>query len=252
MVGNVYLAYKVRCLLGLRVTRETWKLINLTRQLEILAQGIPSALNMLTVAVGVFVINLFIYRFGNDASTAGYGAAMRLEQLALMPALGLNAATLTLTGQNYGAGRLDRVRETFFTALKIGLAIMTVGMVLIYPFAPFFIGLFNDDPRVIAEGTRYLRIEFIAFNAYILINVCLSVLQGLKKPRYAVWIGIYRQVAMPLLLFNFLGITMGLGLVGVWWGIVITTWTGALGMLLLTRYEYRRIVRLDSAADSTH
>ncbi len=247
MVGNVYLAYKVRCLLNLRLTRTSWKLLGVARQIEILAQGVPAALNMLTIAIGVFVINLFIYRFGNDASTAGYGAAMRLEQMALLPALGLNSATLTLTGQNYGAGKLDRVRETFFTAMRIGVAIMTIGMVLIYPFAPFFIGLFNDDPLVIAEGTRYLRIEFLAFNAYIIINVCLSVLQGLKKPRYAVWVGVYRQLAMPLILFNFLGITMGLGLVGVWWGIIVTTWTGALGMLLLTRYEYRRIVRLKRA-----
>jgi Na+-driven multidrug efflux pump len=128
---------------------------------------------------------------------------------------------------------------------------MTVGMILIYPFAPFLIGLFNDDPRVVAEGTRYLRIEFLALNAYILINVSLSFLQGLKKPRYAVWIGVYRQAAMPLLLFNFLGITLGLGLARVWWGIVITTWTGALGMLLLTRFEYRKIARQVRAADST-
>lgn len=247
LVGNLYLGYKVRCLLDLRLTRSSWRLVHLPRQMEILAQGIPSALNSLTVAVGVFVINLFIYRFGDDASTAGYGAAMRLEQMALMPALGLNAATLALTGQNFGAGRLDRVRETFFAALGIGLGIMSVGMVVIYPFAPFLIGLFNDDPLVVAEGTRYLRIEFLAFNAYIFLNVCLSVLQGLKKPRYAVWVGVYRQLAMPLLLFNVLGSAMGLGLTGVWWGIVATTWTGAAGMLLLTRFEYRRLVRLQRA-----
>jgi Na+-driven multidrug efflux pump len=66
------------------------------------------------------------------------------------------------------------------------------------------------------------------------------VLQGLKKPNYAIWIGIYRQLAMPLLLFNFLGVTMGLGLTGVWWGIVFTVWTGALCMLLLVRVEFRK------------
>ena len=94
---------------------------------------------MLTIAVGIFVINYFIYQFGSDASTAGYGAAVRLEQLALLPAIGLNAATLALVGQNFGAGKLDRVRETYAAALKIGIAIMTVGMALIYPFTPFLI-----------------------------------------------------------------------------------------------------------------
>lgn len=243
LLGNFYLGYQVRKLLNVKLSVKSLKLYAPSQQMEILAQGIPAALNMLTIAIGVFVINFFIYRYGDDAATAGFGAAMRLEQLALLPALGLNAATLTLVGQNYGAGKLDRVRETFFTSMKIGVLIMTVGMVLIFPFAPFFIRLFNNDPDVIFEGTRYLRIEFIAFNAYIVLNTCLSTLQGLKKPRYAIWIGVYRQLAMPLILFSFLGTTLGLGLVGVWWGIVITTWTGAIGMLLLTRFEYRRVDR---------
>lgn len=241
LLGNLYLGCKVRHMLNVQLSVKSLNLFAPSQQLEILAQGIPSALNMLTIAIGVFVINFFIYRYGDDAATAGYGAAMRLEQLALLPALGLNAATLTLVGQNYGAGKLDRVRETYKTSMIIGIAIMTVGMVLIFPFAPFFIRLFNSDPDVIFEGVRYLRIEFIAFIAYIILNVCLSTLQGLKKPRYAVWIGVYRQLAMPLILFNFLGATLGLGLVGVWWGIVITTWTGAIGMLLLLRFEYKRV-----------
>ena len=243
LIGMVYLAYKVRKLISFRISFKGLKSFNLKSQAEILSQGVPAILNMLTIAVGIFVINYYIYQFGSDASTAGYGAAMRLEQLALLPAIGLNAATLALVGQNYGAGKLDRIREAYSAALKIGIAVMTVGMALIYPFTPFLISLFNSDPNVIFEGTRYLRIEFLAFNGYIIINICLSVLQGLKKPNYAIWIGIYRQLAMPLLLFNFLGVTLGLGLTGVWWGIVFTVWTGALGMLLLVRIEFRKILR---------
>lgn len=243
LVGTIYLAFKVKKLNNLQVSAKSLKSFNLASQLEILSQGVPAILNMLTIAVGIFVINYYIYRFGSDASTAGFGAAMRLEQLALLPAIGLNAATLTLVGQNFGAGKLERVKETFSTALKIGIAIMTVGMVLIYPFTPFLIGLFNKDPQVIAEGTHYLRIEFLAFNGYIIINICLSLLQGLKKPNYAIWIGVYRQLAMPLLLFNFLGITLGLGLTGVWWGIVFTVWTGALGMLFLVKMEFRKMFK---------
>lgn len=243
LAGNVYLGYKVKQLLHPRLSRNSFKSFKPSSQVEILAQSIPAALNSMTIAIGIFVINFFIYRFGNDAGVAGYGVAVRLVQLVLLPAIGLNAATLTLVGQNHGAGMPDRVRETFFTALKIGMAIMSAGMILIYPFAPFLVGLFNNDPQVVFEGARYLRIEVVAFNAYIIINICLSLLQGLKKPIYAIWIGLYRQLAMPLLLFNFLGFTLGLGLVGIWWGIVITTWTGAAGMLLLAKRELGKMVR---------
>jgi len=243
LVGSVYLTYKVRKTIGYSKSAKAYKLFSFKSQVEILSQAVPAILNMLTIAVGIFVINYYIYRFGNDASTAGFGAAMRLEQLVLLPAIGLNAATLALVGQNYGAGKFDRVRETYSTALKIGIAIMTVGMALIYPFTPFLISLFNNNPEVILEGTHYLRIEFLAFIGYIIINITLSVLQGLKKPNFAIWIGIYRQLAMPLLLFNFLGVTLGLGLTGVWWGIVFTVWTGAIGMLLLVRFEFRKILK---------
>ncbi|NLX93497.1 MAG: MATE family efflux transporter [Clostridiales bacterium] len=241
LAGSVYLAYKVKKMIGYRISVKALKSFSFKSQVEILSQGVPAILNMLTIAVGIFVINYYIYRFGNDASTAGYGAAVRLEQLALLPALGLNTATLALVGQNFGAGKMDRVWQTYKISLKIGIVIMAVGMALIYPFAPFLIGIFNNDPKVISEGTSYLRIEFLAFIGYIIINTCLSMLQGLKKPNYAIWIGIYRQLVMPLILFNFLGVTLGLGLTGVWWGIVFTVWTGALGMLLLVKVEFRKI-----------
>ena len=208
---------------------------------EILTQGVPAALNMLTIALGVFVINWFIYRFGSDAATAGYGVAVRIEQLALLPALGLNTATLAMVGQNAGAGKFDRVREVYHTSLKLGALIMTIGMALLYPLAPWLVSLFNQDPDVIAEGTSYLRIEFLALNAYVILNVCLSLLQGLKRPHYAVWIGLYRQIVMPILLFNLLGRVFGLGLDGIWWGIVFTTWSGAVAALLLARRELRRM-----------
>ena len=247
-VGTVYLSVKVRRLIDVRLEKISLKQFSVHQQREILAQGIPAALNMLTIAIGIFVINFFIYRFGNDASTAGYGAGMRVEQIALLPAIGLNTATLTLVGQNYGAGYLERVRETFFIALKIGLVIMVVGMALIFPLAPILISLFNDDPAVIFEGTRYLRIDMTAFFGYVIINICLSTLQGLKKPHYAIWVGVYRQLVMPALLFWLLGDVLGLGLAGVWWGIVATVWTGALGMLWVARNEYRKLkIQSDNA-----
>jgi len=100
--------------------------------------------------------------------------------------------------------------------------------------------LFNQDLGVIAEGTSYLRIEFLALNAYVILNVCLSLLQGLKKPHHAVWIGLYRQIAMPILIFNLLGRILGLGLPGIWWGIVFTTWSGAVAALMIARLELKR------------
>jgi putative MATE family efflux protein len=242
IIGSIYLGYKCIKILKLDFSIFEKKSYKIEIQSEILSQGIPASLNLMTIAIGIFLINYFIYRHGNDASIAGYGAAMRIEQIALLPALGLNTAAMTIAGQNFGAGQYDRVRKTYVEAIKVGMIIMTFGMILVYPLAPFLVGIFNKEHDVIFEGTRYLRIDFLAFNAYIILNVCLSILQAIKKPRYAIGLGIYRQLLMPFVLFTLLGSVLGLGLVGIWIGIVATTWSAAILTLFITRYELSKII----------
>ena len=68
-------------------------------------------------------------RIGEAFETvAAYGAATRIEQIVLLPAIGLNVAALTLSAQNGGAGRYDRVRTAIRTALAYGGVIMIAGM----------------------------------------------------------------------------------------------------------------------------
>lgn len=239
--GTIYLLIQCKKILNITFESFSTKYYKLKAQLDILSQGFPASLNMLTIALGIFVINYFIYQFGDDSAIAGYGVAMRIEQLALLPALGLNTAALTIAGQNFGAHNYDRIKKTYKEAIKIGMLIMTLGMIVIFPLASFLIGIFNDDPRVIFEGARYLRIEFLAFNAYIILNIGLSILQAIRKPHYAIWIGVYRQLLMPLLLFNLFGTILGWGLVGIWWSVVLTTTTGALACLFFVRYELKKL-----------
>lgn len=241
IVGSIYLFYECKKILSVSIKSFSIKNYHFKTQIDILSQGLPASLNMLTISLGIFIINYFIYQFGDDFAIAGYGVAMRIEQLALLPALGLNTAALTIAGQNFGAHNYDRIKETYKEAIKIGVMIMTTGMIIIFPLASFLIGIFNDDPRVIFEGSRYLRIEFLAFNAYIILNIGLSILQAIRKPHYAIWIGLYRQLIMPLLLFNLFGTIFGWGLVGIWWAIIVTTSTGALACLYFVKIELRKL-----------
>ena len=112
MVGCVYLAYKVlqRGLLSKQDLANA--LPRLEPFKEIARQGLPASVNMLTVAMGIFVITYFVSRFGKEA-VAAYGSAMRIEQIALVPTIGLNVATLTLVAQNNGARLFHRIREVF-------------------------------------------------------------------------------------------------------------------------------------------
>jgi putative MATE family efflux protein len=231
-VGTVYLTYRVikspsfelalfkKC----RVQLKVWK--------DLLAQGIPATLNMMTIALGVFVINYFVIRLAGDATIAAYGAAVRIEQLALLPALGLNTAALTITGQNYGARNYDRILEVFKKTMLYSVLIMVLAMIIIYPTAPFLIRIFNQDPEVIEAGTVYLRIEYLCFTTYVIMNIAISVLQGLKRPGIAVYVGLYRQIIMPIAVFYVLSYVLNMGVLGVWWGVVFINWTATIFVII--------------------
>lgn len=204
-------------------------------------QGFPASLSMMTVALGVFVITWYVGRFG-QVEVAAYGVATRIEQIVLLPVMGLNVATLALVAQNSGALRYDRVKETVRSALKDGLTLMAFGTLLLYPLAPGMMSLFTSDQRVTHIGVQYLRIAAFVLPAYVILYINTFALQGLRRPRFAVVIGIFRQVVAPVPAFWLLTVGFGLGVEGVWWGIFLITWLAALISLLFIRHTMREIL----------
>ena len=200
---------------------------------EILAQAAPAALNMIIMAAGVFVITYYISRFGENA-IAAYGAGMRIEQIALIPNIGLNTALASFAGQNNGAGYMDRIREGFYKTLFLGLVLFLAVMIPVVLFADKLLRIFTDNGEVIRIGVLYLRIQLFAFYSYILLFQSGSVLQGIKKPGMILWTGIYRQVPAPFIFFNLFAFTFGFGIAGIWWGIVAVNWTAGLILFFYT------------------
>ncbi len=113
---------------------------------------------MLSVAVGIFVITYFISPFGKVA-VAAYGIATRIDQIALLPSIGLNIAALTLIGQNNGAGQLERCMKIYKLVMRYGLFVSSVGMLGVLLFARELMSLFAQDAEVIDIGVYYLRIS---------------------------------------------------------------------------------------------
>lgn len=210
---------------------------------EIAVQGVPASLNMMTVALGMFVINFFIARSGSTEGLAAYGVALRIEQIALLPSAGLHTAMLTLVGNNFGAGRFERIRETYRTTLLYGLVVMAVSLAIILPLAGFLMRQFTTDPLVIAMGRRYLYIEGLVYYAYVVLFGSVSFMQGLKRPMPAIYVGLYRQLIAPPMVFFLFAEVFGWGLDGIWWGIFAVTWSAALVSLVWSRATFNQLAR---------
>jgi len=214
----------------------------------ILGQGIPASLNMMTVALGIFIITYFLSGFGQVA-VAAYGAATRIEQIVLLPTIGLNVAALTLAAQNGGARRFGRVRSAVRRSLFYGFVVMIFGSALIFFGADPLMRLFTKDPEVVAIGAHYLRIAAFIEYAYVILFVNTSTLQGLKKPAFALWIGLFRQLVGPIGLFWMATRVWDLGLNGIWWGVFGITWTAAVIAMFYAMKVVNRLANQEPDAE---
>ena len=210
--------------------------------LEIARQGFPASINMMTLGIGVFVITYFISNFGKEA-VAAYGVAMRVEQIVIIPAVGLNIATLAIIAQNSGAKFMDRIEETLTQCMKIGGLLVAIGMIGVLIAAPSLMTIFSDSKPVVEIGTIYLRIDALVFYAYLILFIYVAAMQGMKKPMFAIWIGLYRQLIAPFILFYILLKILDSGLTGIWWGIFSIAWSAALFTLFYTRRTLNKVKR---------
>lgn len=208
--------------------------------LELAKQGLPSALNMMTVTLGIFIITWFVGRYGREA-VAAYGIASRIEQIALLPVMGLNVSTLALSAQNFGAGRIDRIRRVLAISLRYGFLLGSLGTMAALLFTSELMASFTGDRGVIAAGVRFLRIEAFVFPAYVLLYICVSAMQGIKRPLFALWIGLYRQIAAPVLVFHLLTTVFAWGIMGIWWGIFLVTWSAAVIVVVYVTWILKRL-----------
>ncbi|MCZ4279440.1 MATE family efflux transporter [Kiloniella laminariae] len=211
-----------------------WKTIR-----ELSGQGLPATLNFLTITLGVLVIQFFLQPFGATA-VAAYGIALRIEQLILLPGLGLTIALLPIIAQNNGAAAHDRIRYAFWWCLGTGGAMMLTGGLILLLIGTFLLGFFSADPAVITVGYDYLLLAAPMLPAYLMLFAMMSFLQGVKRPIWTVWIGIYRQVIASAGFAALFIHLLGWGTWGVWAAVFASVWSGLLLSGLIVQHVAKK------------
>lgn len=206
---------------------------------ELLKQGVPPSVNMFMMAFGMYIITYFVAPFGKEA-VAGFGIGMRIEQIFLMPVIGLNIATLAIVSQNNGAKAYERITPTLHLAIRYGWVMSTMGVSAFLLFAEFFAALLTSDPLVIEQTALYLRVSGVASYGFVIIFIYIAMLQGIGKPTVIMPISIYRQVLAPVLVFWILAL-MGFGILSLWIGLDMIIFSSA---LFLWWYGEKKLKRL--------
>ena len=150
-----------------------------------------------------FLVILFLISDLGKSAVAAFGVSTRIVQVMLLPTIGLNIAALSLTGFNFGAGDLGRVKEIWRTCMRIAFLMMCVGAVILFVTLKLWLGLFTQSPEILDIGEGLLRVEAVLLPAYTTLFLGVAVLQGLKKPMFGMILGCYRLIIAPVILFWF-------------------------------------------------
>jgi putative MATE family efflux protein len=144
--------------------------------------GLPSSIEFVLMFVIFIVIYWVIRDFGATAQ-AGFGIGGRIMQMIFLPAMAVSFAAAPIAGQNFGAGRHDRVRATFRDTALVGSGIMLALTILCHISPGVLARVFTSDPAVLAVSNDYLQIASYNFVFSGLVMAASSMFQGMGDTR---------------------------------------------------------------------
>ena len=202
-------------------------------------QGAPSTFNMLSIAIYFFIINHYVAIFG-DGAVAAYGIGIRIEQLILVPGIGLNIAVATMVAQNHGADAIHRIRVIIRRAFAYSLTIMIGGGLFLLAAGLTFVRFFSQEAEVLYYAEEYLFVAALTLTAYSLIHVSGAVFQGIKKPSISSGINLVGRFTPLPLLYLFIS-EWGWSSKAIWWVIFGNSWVLGFVFLFAMRWQLHRL-----------
>ena len=205
---------------------------------RLLRIGLPAGGEFALMFIFMAVMYWIIRRFGPDAQ-AGFGVGMRVMQSMFLPAMAVAFAAAPIVGQNYAAGKFDRVRETYGLALLFGSCIMVCLTLYCQWGSAAAIRAFTHDATAQAVGSQFLQVISWNFLASGLVFTSSAVFQGLGNTMPAVWSSASRIVTFVLPAL-WLAAQPQFQLIELWYASVASVGLQALFSLWLVRNEFRR------------
>ena len=162
---------------------------------RILRVGAPAAATNTVIPFSAAIITRLLAGFGHDA-VAGFGLGTRVESVAMVAFFALSAVMNPFAGQNFGAGRLDRVRAAMRVIVLFCLGGGAVLAICLYAFAHWIASRFTGDAQVIRFAVAYLAIVPVSYGAAGIIAIVNAAFNGLGRPMSAVAISVARTLVV--------------------------------------------------------
>ena len=205
---------------------------------DIFFQSMPISLAICGYSIASAIIFAYVGLSG-EAAAAGYGAATRIEQVVLLPVLGINTAIISIIAQNYGARKYERIKESYYTAIKYALIIMILSGIFIFFTSGIIPTFFSDSLEVNHFGKKYLQISAFVLPAYPIFFLSNGFFMALKKSENALLTNFFRNIIMPIFTF-YLATYIVADFNTFFWIWVISNWIFSISLLLIVLYYIKK------------
>ncbi|MDI6850539.1 MAG: MATE family efflux transporter [bacterium] len=191
---------------------------------EIIKVGFPFTLSQFLISLSQMLFNHLTSTIRGPQGIAIYSIGMRLNQFAILPSLGISAATISVVGAWFGAKRMDMVKKSIIEAWKLGIKIQVIVAIVIYTFAPYLAGIFANDVSMkvlMPDIVKFLRITSLTYIFTPVGMYTSSAFNGMGQGVKSAILTFCRLLIIAYPTARVLAINLDMGLTGVWWGLNI-------------------------------
>ena len=197
---------------------------------DILHVGVPAGASNLIQPLSSAVVTRLLAEFGTTV-VAGFGVAGRIDAVVTMVVIGISASAAPLVGQNWGAGRYDRVEEALRLGYRYCLVWGLIAATIMWLFGAQFASWVGRDDEIVSVASIYLYIVPISIGFMGMVNVANASFNALSKPlpplilSLARMLGVYIPLAiLAAELYGYVGIFVVTALVNVLFGLIGWAW----------------------------
>lgn len=170
---------------------------------------------------GILMVQGLVNSFGTRVMAA-FAAAVKIDSFAYMPVQDFGNAFSTFVAQNYGAGRMERIRRGIRSAVWVTTAFSLAVSAIVYGTAPALMKIFvaPEETEIIAIGTEYLRIEGSFYVGIGYLFLLYGLYRAVCLPSMSVVLTVI-SLGTRVALAYALAAVPGIGYTGIWWAVPI-------------------------------
>jgi Na+-driven multidrug efflux pump len=211
---------------------------------DILKIGFPVGIQSILFTIIAVIITAMQAGYGEEV-VATQRVGSQIEALAWMIASGFQVALASFVGQNYGAGRIDRVKKGYVGAMKILVPYGIFVSLLLYFFAEDLFGIFIQEADTLPLGVTYLKVLSLSQLFMIIELATAGAFNGLGKTKYPSVVGIagnFLRIPIAYVL------AISLGYVGIWWAIGLSSILKGIVLFVIFVVLLRKLYKVDSSS----